>query len=161
MKRLIFSLTLTLLGSMAAVAQNIGPAVFTNSISLTWDNAQSNTLRVLRLEELNNARLAWTVATNADPSYATSNSYPVLASVPAFVVAHMNGNGATSDHPELTWAAQLALLDARRVYRLTAATNALNAAMQPLFVYFTSLTAGQQAAQSNLLWAAKVAAEGQ
>lgn len=131
----------------AQLAEGDTPAL-TNNVQFVWGTNQAVALKALWNEDFASQIAAWNTATNADPTYADSNSVPVKSTFAVWAAAWTK--------PIVSGG--LVLCEAQRKWRLQQAATTANKALADLWVEaFGLLTPAQQAAQSNLLWAAKQA----
>ena len=126
------------------VATNELPAL-TNSVQFVWSAGHVASFTALLAEDFNARMAAWVVATNANPSYATTNSVPVKGGLPAFIGTFTkNAIGPV-----------LGLADAQRQWRANNQMATAYAQAQSLFSQaWALLTPTQQATQSNVWWTA-------
>jgi len=129
----------------AQLADGDVPAL-TNNVQFVWGTNQAVALKALWNEDFAGQMAAWTATTNADPTYASSNSVPVK---PVFAVW-------ASGWTKPIMAAALAEKEAQRKWRVqTALATAHKTAADLFAATWGLLTPAQQVTQSNVWWTAQ------
>lgn len=150
MKKLFLSVAIfgsTLLGSFAQLAADDVPAL-TNNVQCVWGTNQAIALKALWNEDFAGQIAAWNTATNADPTYASSNSVPTKGTFAVWAAAWTKPIMATA----------LAEKEAQRKWRVAQALATSYATAKTLFeANWALLTPAQQATQSNVWWTAQQA----